>query len=113
MSVVNNLSIPTSLLNNRNNAICCHRVRESKYAYIFRFGWIPGEFNPVDLFTKTTMPGDTRHNLVDSIFSITESTIGDIEKAWVHLYMGASKYIPHYKISCIKWVLVFHIFHSN
>ena len=56
------------------------------------------------------MPGNTRHNLVDSIFYITSSPIGDIEKASVHFYMGASKYLPHYMISSGKWVLGLHIY---
>ena len=50
-------------------------------AGIIHVWWIKGEFNLVDLFTKTTMPGNARHNLVDSIFSNTESPIGNIEKA--------------------------------
>ena len=41
MSVVNNLSIPTSALNKMHNSICYHRVRESQDAVILRFGWIP------------------------------------------------------------------------
>ena len=53
-------------------------VRESHDAYIIQVGWIPGEFNLTDLFTKTTMPVNTRHNLVDSIFYNTASPIGDI-----------------------------------
>ena len=64
MSVVNNLSIPTSVFNNRHNAICYHRVRETQAAGIIRVGCIPGEFNLEDFFTDTTMPGNTRHNLV-------------------------------------------------
>ena len=71
MSVVKNSSIPTSVLNKRHNAICYHRVRKVQAAGILRFGWIPGDFNLVDLFTKTTMHGNKRHNLVDSIFSNT------------------------------------------
>ena len=81
MSVVKNSSIPTSVLNKRNNYIYYHRVREAQDAGILRVGCIPGEFNLADLFTKTTMPGNTRHNLVDSIFSNIASRIGDIEKA--------------------------------
>ena len=81
MSVVNNSSIPTSALNKMHNAICYHRVREAQDAGILRVGWIPGEFNLSYLFTKTTMPGNTRHNLVDSIFSNKASPIGNIEKA--------------------------------
>ena len=56
-------------------------VREAQAAGILWVGWNPGEFNLSDLFTKTTMPGDGRHNLVYSIFSNTASPIGDIEKA--------------------------------
>ena len=67
----------------------------------------------VDLFTKTTMRGNIRHNLVDSVFSNTASPIGDINKSWVHLYMGAYKYLPHYKSSRVKWALELHIFYSN
>ena len=64
MSVVKNLTISTSALNKRNDSICYHRVRESQAAGIFGVGWITGEFNLEDLFTKTTMPRNTRHNLV-------------------------------------------------
>ena len=78
MSVVKNLSIPTSVLNKRHNAIYYHSVMEAHAVGILQVGWIPGEFNLADLFTKTTMSGNTRHNLVDSIFSNTASLIGDI-----------------------------------
>ena len=44
------------------------------------------------------------HNLVDSIFSNTESTIGGIDKAWAHLKMGTYKYRPNYNSSHRKWV---------
>ena len=80
MSVVKNSIIPTSLLNKRHTAICYHRVMEARAAGILRVGCIPGEFNLSDFFTNTTMPGNTRHNLVDSIFYNTSSPIGDIEK---------------------------------
>ena len=65
MSVVNNLSIPTSELKKRRNTIIYQRVREDQAAGILRVGWIPGKFNLTDLSTKTTMTGNTRHNLVD------------------------------------------------
>ena len=81
MSVVKNSNIPTPALNKRHNNIYYHRVREAQYAVIIQVGCIPGEFNLADLFTNTTMPGNKRHNLVDSIFSNTASQIGDIEKA--------------------------------
>ena len=35
---------------------------DSQALGILRFGWIPGEFNLSDLFTKTTMPGNKRHS---------------------------------------------------
>ena len=81
VSVVKNLSIPTSALKKRHNAICYERVREAQSAGIIRVGWIPAKFNLEDLFTKTTIPGNTRNNLVDSILSNTASTIGDIDKS--------------------------------
>ena len=80
MSVVKNPSIPTSSLNKRHNSICYHSFREDQAAGILWVGWIPGEFNLEDLFTKTKMPDNTRHNLVYSLFSNTESPIGNIEK---------------------------------
>ena len=81
MSVVTNSSITTSALNKRHNAICYHRVRKAQDEGILRVGWIPGDFNLPELFTKTTIPGNTRHNLVDSIFSNIASPIGEIDKA--------------------------------
>ena len=41
MSFVKNLSIPTSALNKRHNAICYHRVREAQAAGILRVWWVP------------------------------------------------------------------------
>ena len=68
-------------MNKRHNAIYYHSVREAQDAGILQVGWIPGEFNLADLFTKITMPGNTRHNFLDPIFSNTASPIVDIEKA--------------------------------
>ena len=68
-SVATNSSVPTSVLNKRHNAICYHRVREAQAAGTIRVGWIPGEHNLADLFTKTTMAGNTRHGLVVNIFN--------------------------------------------
>ena len=62
MSVIKNSSINPSALNKRHNSICYQRVMESQDAGILRVGWIPVEFNPADLFTKTKMPGNTKHN---------------------------------------------------
>ena len=110
ISVIKNLSIPTSALKKRRDDICYHRLREAQAAGVLQVGWIPGEFNLADLFTKTGMPGNTGHNLIDSMFSNKASPNGDIDKEKVHLYMGKYKYIPHYKSSRRKWFLVLHIY---
>ena len=81
VSVVHNLSILASSLNKSHNTIYYHRVREAQDSGIIRVGCIPGDFNPSDLFTKTKIPGNKRHNLVHSIFSNTSSPISDIQKA--------------------------------
>ena len=67
-SVVTNSSVPASTLNKRHNAICYHKVREAQAAGTIRVGWIEGTHNLADLFTKTTMPGNVRQALVNSIF---------------------------------------------
>ena len=67
-SVVTNYIVPASILNKRYNDRCCHRVRETQDAVTLRVGWIPGEYNLADLFTKTTMTGNMRHGTVESIF---------------------------------------------
>ena len=68
-SVVTNASVPTSMLNKRHNAICYHQVRESQASGQIRVGWVPGERNPVDLLTKTTMDGNVRDSIVEIIFN--------------------------------------------
>ncbi|GFH55427.1 hypothetical protein CTEN210_11903 [Chaetoceros tenuissimus] len=68
-SVVTNSSVPSSVLNKRHNAICYHRVREAQAAGTIKVGWIMGEYNLADLFTKTTMTGDLKHRLVHNIFN--------------------------------------------
>ena len=62
--VFNNSSIPTSVLNGIHNDIYYHRVREAQASGALRVGWIQVEFNLIDLFTKTMMPRNTRHNFV-------------------------------------------------
>ena len=62
MSVVNNLSIPTSALINKKNSISCYRLKGAQDAGIIQVGWNLGEFNLAELFTKTTMNGNTWHN---------------------------------------------------
>ena len=79
-SVVKKLIIPTSVLNKKHITICYHSVREYWAASVLCDVCIPGGFYMSDLFTKTTIPGNTRHNLVDSIFLNTASPIGGIKK---------------------------------
>ena len=78
-SVVTNSSVPASVLNKRHNAICYHRVREAQAAGTIRVGWIKGEFNLADLFTKTTINGNDRNGIVEGIFN-NEATPIDDEK---------------------------------
>lgn len=75
MSVVKNSTIPSSVLNKRHNEIFYHRVREAQASGIIRVGWIQSEYNLSDLFTKTTMPGNVRNDLVEMIFTNGASPI--------------------------------------
>ena len=76
-SVVTNASVPSSVLNKRHNAICYHRVREAQAAGIIRVGWIPGTENLADLLTKTTLAGNVKNDIVQSIFCNQACVIGD------------------------------------
>ena len=40
-SVAKKLSISTSVLNNINNYICYHRVKQAQYIFVILVGWIP------------------------------------------------------------------------
>eukprot|EP00557_Chaetoceros_sp_GSL56_P014199 CAMPEP_0176484462 /NCGR_PEP_ID=MMETSP0200_2-20121128/4466_1 /TAXON_ID=947934 /ORGANISM="Chaetoceros sp., Strain GSL56" /LENGTH=360 /DNA_ID=CAMNT_0017880935 /DNA_START=761 /DNA_END=1843 /DNA_ORIENTATION=- len=75
-SVVTNTSVPSSVLNKRHNAICYHRVREAQAAGIIRVGWIPGTENLADLLTKTTIAGNVKNDIVQSIFCNQACVIG-------------------------------------
>ena len=59
--VVNNASVPTSILNKRHNAIFYHRVRDSQAAGNIRVGWVPGERNLAEFLKQTTTDGNDRH----------------------------------------------------
>ena len=69
MSVITNLSVPSSVLRKRHNAICYHRVREAQTAGIIRVGWIEGKHNIADLFTKTTLATNQKHYTITGIFN--------------------------------------------
>ena len=59
-----NSNIPTSVLNKSYNFICYHQVREAYDEGVIHVGWIKGDFDLVYLFKKTTIPVNTRNNLV-------------------------------------------------
>ena len=103
------LVIPKLVLNKRHNDIFYHIVKEAQAVGVLCVGWIPGELNLEYLFTRTTTTGNTRHNLVESIFLNTASPIGGIDKAQVHFHIGVSKYLPYHKSTCGKWVLGLYI----
>ena len=50
-SVLTNVSIPSSVLNKKQNSICYHRFQEAHTA-----GTISGEYNKADIGSKTTIP---------------------------------------------------------
>ncbi len=78
-SVVTNSSVPASVLNKRHTAICYHRVREAQASQAIRTGWIPGDMNLADLFTKTTMPANKKNGFVENIFC-NAATVIDLNK---------------------------------
>ena len=51
-AVAKNSATLESVLTKKHNAICFHKVRECCAAGIIRVGWIDGNSNPADLFTK-------------------------------------------------------------
>ena len=74
-SVVTNVSIPSYVLNKKQNSICYHRFREAHTAGTIRVGWISGEYNEADICTKKTIPTKRRYELLNSIFIEKISTI--------------------------------------
>ena len=70
-----------------------------------RVGWIPGEYNIVDLFTNTTMTEKMRHRMVELIFYNKVVVIREMDKQkWKKpnqnvgpLVSNTSKYILHYQ----------------
>ena len=74
-SVVTNVSIPSCVLNKKQNSICYHRVREAYTSGTIGVGWISGEYNKSDIGTNTTIPTKRRYELLNSIFNEKVSTI--------------------------------------
>jgi hypothetical protein len=68
ISVVTNSSIPTSVLNKKHNPICYHRVKEAQAAGTVEVNWVEGEYDKVDLGTKTTLSATRRYDLINSIY---------------------------------------------
>ena len=79
--MVTNSSVPTSVLNKRHNAICYHKVREAQAAGTVIVGWVPGDFNLADLFTKTTMTKEVRHGMVENIFNNKATVLENVHKS--------------------------------
>jgi hypothetical protein len=76
-SVVTNASVPTSVLNKRHNAVCCHRVREAQAAGIINILWIGTEHNLADLLTNITLASNVKHDIADCIFANKSVILGD------------------------------------
>ena len=52
VSVVLNISVPSSVLKKKHNAIAYHRGRAAIAAKVMRFGYIKSEENVSDILTK-------------------------------------------------------------
>ena len=59
-SVINNVSITSSVLNKKHNSICYHRFREAHTTGTIQVGWISGECNKADIGMKKTIPTKRR-----------------------------------------------------
>ena len=66
-SVVKKSSVQASVLNKIYNPICYHIAIEAQSARTLKVGWIPRKYNLAYLFTKTTITGNMRHGMVESI----------------------------------------------
>ena len=74
-SVVTNVSIPSCVLNKKQNSICYHRIREVHTAGTIQVEWISGEYNKAEIGTKTTIPTKRQYKLLNSIFNEKVSTV--------------------------------------
>ena len=74
-SVVNNVSIPFSVLNKKKKSIFYHRFREAHTAGTILVGWKSCEYNKSDIGTKTTIPTERQYKLLNSIVNEKNSTI--------------------------------------
>jgi len=79
-SVTNNVTVPTSLLSKKHNAICYHKVRECVASGWLRVGWIASKHNLADLFTKV-LPAFTRNNLCSQVLDRWTGDKGDAKKS--------------------------------
>ena len=70
-SVFTNSSVPTSVLNKRNNAIYYHRVREAQAAQIIKVAWIPEDMNLSDILTRPQCPQTKRISFFRKYLQIT------------------------------------------
>ena len=66
---ITNSSVPASVLNKMHNAICYHRVRKVQALGVLRMAWIGEEHNITDLFTKTTLATNKKHDFITNIYN--------------------------------------------
>ena len=57
-----------------------------------RVGWIPGDYNLAYLLTKTTITGNMRHKMVESIFYNTAALIMETETSKVEGFESKRRY---------------------
>lgn len=66
MSVVNNVTLPSSVLKKKSNSIAYHFVRECVAGKILLIGYEPSTTNLADMLTKT-QAGPVRKRLADMV----------------------------------------------
>jgi hypothetical protein len=66
MSVVNNTTMPSSVLKKKSNSIAYHYVRENVAAGVIKISYEPSATNLADMLTKT-QPGIVRKRLADMV----------------------------------------------
>lgn len=96
-SVVTNLTIPSSTLNSKHNPICYHKVREAQAARIVRIAWIEGEYNKVDILTKTTLGTGRWYDLISSIFEDECAVVFDelvVAEIWEEVFARFDLFFP-------------------
>ena len=72
MSVVLNISVPSSVLKKKHNAIAYHNVREANEAKVMRFAYVKSEEDVCGLLTKPLNNENFHHLVKNWLFRVPE-----------------------------------------